>query len=105
MARVPAPGGAEEDTMGWNRLFAGCEPEVACGPDGRIVAVGPGARDAAGRAAEVVRLPGHALPGLADAHVHLESLARLRLEVDLAGAGSLDEALARIRRHAAALPA
>ena len=77
---------------------------MASGPDGRILAVGAGARAAAGADAEVVRVPGRALPGLADAHVHLESLARLRLDVDLAGARSLAEALNRVRRHAARLP-
>ena len=43
------------------------------------------------------------LPGLSDSHVHLESLARLKLEVDLTGSRSIEEALARIRRHAARL--
>jgi predicted amidohydrolase YtcJ len=87
------------------RLFAGCEPEVAAGPDGRILAVGPGAREAAGPGAEVVGLSGRALPGLTDAHIHLESLARSRLEVELGGARSLEDALARVRRHASVLPA
>ncbi|HKA11548.1 MAG TPA: amidohydrolase [Candidatus Dormibacteraeota bacterium] len=86
------------------RLFAGCRPEVAAGPDGRILAVGAAAREAAGADAEVEELPGRTLPGLADAHIHLESLARLKLEVDLAGSPSLDHVLARIRRHAATLP-
>src|SRR5262249_6305605 len=85
------------------RLFAGCQPEIACAPDGRILAVGPGARAAAGLDAEEVVVQGQALPGLADSHIHLESLARLRLEVDLAGSRSVDEALARVRRHAAGL--
>jgi len=31
-------------------LFAGCEPEVAAGLDGRILAVGVGAREAAAAA-------------------------------------------------------
>lgn len=86
------------------RLFAGCQPEVASGPDGRILAVGRGARTAAGADAEVVEVRGRTLPGLADAHIHLESLARLRLEVDLAGSPSLQHALAKVRGHAAALP-
>jgi predicted amidohydrolase YtcJ len=90
--------------MSPNRLFAGCVPEVAATADGRIVAVGPGARAAAGRSADVVELTGRALPGLADAHVHLESLARLRIEIDLGGTRSLAEALTRVRRHAAGLP-
>ena len=85
------------------RVFAGCQPEIACAPDGRILAVGPGARAAAGLDAEEVVVRGRALPGLADSHIHLESLARLRLEVDLAGSRSVEEALARVRRHAAGL--
>ncbi|HEY4913440.1 MAG TPA: hypothetical protein VIJ91_05955 [Candidatus Dormibacteraeota bacterium] len=56
-------------------LFAGCEPEVAAGVDGRILAVGEGARSAAGRKARVVRLRGRAWPGLIDSHIHLEGLA------------------------------
>ena len=52
----------------------------------------------------MVRLAGRTLPGLTDAHIHLESLARMKLEVDLGGTRSLEEALARVRRHAAGLP-
>ena len=86
------------------RLFVGCRPEVAAGPDGRILAVGAAAHQAAGADPEVAEVRGRTLPGLADAHIHLESIARLKLEVDLAGSPSLDHALARIRRHAARLP-
>jgi predicted amidohydrolase YtcJ len=52
----------------------------------------------------VVELSGRTLPGLTDAHIHLESLARLRIEVDLGGARSLAEALSTVRRYAAELP-
>jgi predicted amidohydrolase YtcJ len=85
-------------------LFAGCEPEVAAGVDGRILALGEGARAAAGRRAEVVRLHGRAWPGLIDAHVHLEGLADRRLTLDLTGAPSLKEALARISSWSKRLP-
>ena len=85
-------------------FFAGCKPEVAAGPDGRIIGVGPGARAAAGRRAEVIRLRGEAWPGLVDSHIHLEGLAEKRLELDLAKAASLDDALARISGIAAQLP-
>ena len=85
-------------------LFAGCEPEVAAGPDGRILAVGGGARAAAGRTAEVVRLHGHALPGLIDAHIHLEGLADRNLNLDLTGTASLEETLKRVSDWAAPLP-
>jgi len=84
-------------------LFAGCKPEVAAFGE-RIIAVGPRARAAAGRGAEVVRLSGVALPGLIDSHIHLEGLADRELTVDLGGAASLVETLARIREWAKPLP-
>ena len=86
-------------------LFAGCEPEVACGTDGRILAVGAGARSAAGRSAEVVRLRGAAWPGLIDSHVHLEGLADHHLRLELTGTASLEEVLGRVESWAARLPA
>jgi hypothetical protein len=86
-------------------LFAGCEPEVAAGPNGRILAVGAGARSAAGRLAEIVSLRGRALPGLIDAHIHLEGLADRNLNLDLSGAKSLEEALTLIQGWAAGVPA
>jgi predicted amidohydrolase YtcJ len=85
-------------------LFAGCEPEVAAGVDGRILAVGAGARAAAGRKAEVIRFRGKAWPGLIDAHVHLEGLADRHLTLDLTGAPSLQETLAMIRAWSERLP-
>ena len=84
-------------------VFVGCTPEVAAF-DGRIIAVGPGARAAAGRGAEVVRLRGVAWPGLADSHIHIENLADGKLTVDLTGARSLEEALARVQGWAKHLP-
>ncbi len=86
------------------RLFAGCEPEVAAGPDGRILEVGIGARAAAGRGAEVVRLHGRAWPGLIDAHVHLEGLADRHLSLELTGLRSLGQVLARVERWAGVRP-
>jgi predicted amidohydrolase YtcJ len=80
------------------RLFAGCTPEVAVGPDGRILAVGGRARQAAGGGAEVVRLRGRAWPGLIDSHIHLEGLADDRLNLDLTGVRSLEAALDAVRR-------
>lgn len=86
-------------------LFAGCKPEVAAGPDGRILAVGARAREAAGRKAERVRLRGIAWPGLVDAHIHLEGLADRNLDLDLTGANSLARALEGVRQWADRLPA
>ena len=85
-------------------LFAGCEPEVAAGVDGRILAVGEAARSAAGRRARVVRLHGRAWPGLIDSHIHLEGLADQHLTLDLTGTSSLDETLARISSWSKPLP-
>jgi predicted amidohydrolase YtcJ len=85
-------------------LFAGCSPEVAAGPDGRILAVGAGARAAAGRGAEVIRLSGRALPGFIDSHIHLEGLAYGHLDLDLGGATSLEEVLKRVESWAERLP-
>jgi len=85
-------------------LFEGCDPEVAAGPDGRILAVGAGARATAGRSAEVVRLGGRALPGMIDAHIHLEGLADQNLTLDMTGAASLEDAMARVESWASRLP-
>jgi predicted amidohydrolase YtcJ len=85
-------------------LFAGCKPEVAAGVDGRIIAVGAGARAAAGRNAEVIRLHGEAWPGLIDSHIHLEGLADRKLTVELGGATSVKEALAGVTQRASSLP-
>src|SRR5438128_8227417 len=81
-------------------LFRGCKPEVAAGPDGRILGVGAQARGAAGPDSEIIRLRGTAWPGLIDSHIHLEGLAGRRLTVDLTGAADLDESLARVRAWA-----
>jgi predicted amidohydrolase YtcJ len=85
-------------------LFAGCEPEVAAGVYGRILAVGEAAHSAAGRGASVVRLTGRAWPGLIDSHIHLEGLAERHLTLDLKGATSLEDTLARIRKWSEQLP-
>lgn len=42
------------------------------------------------------------LPGLTDAHGHVLGLGQLRLEADLRGSATVEEALARTRKHAAA---
>jgi predicted amidohydrolase YtcJ len=84
-----------------NTVFVGCTPEVACGPTGAILAVGGGAREAAGRGARRVHLAGRALAGLGDAHLHLEWLARSRRAVDLTGARTRREALGRVEQFAA----
>lgn len=42
------------------------------------------------------------LPGLTDTHGHVLGLGQLRLEADLRGSATVEEALARTRKHAAA---
>ena len=101
LARANAPRLRDESELNARaRLFAGCRPEVAAGPDGRILAIGVGARAAAGRGAEVVRLSGEAWPGLGDAHLHLEGMAERRLSVELTGVPSKDAALRRVAERA-----
>lgn len=66
--------------------------------DGRIVAQG--------RPTATVDLPGElVIPGLHDAHIHTGWMARSMADVDLRPTRSLDEALLRVRGHAASRPA
>ena len=65
---------------------------------GRVVAAGADAVH--GDTGEVVDLPGAlVMPGLHDAHIHTEWVARDLAEVDLRQARSLEEALELIRDH------
>ena len=73
----------------------------------RILASGTEAevRPLLGGRYEDVPLDGRAvIPGLTDAHIHLLWTGLGRLNVDLDGVGSLDEALERVRAHADTLP-
>ena len=75
---------------------------------GRIVAVGDAADvdPLIGPATRVIDLAGRAVvPGLTDAHVHVEGLGTALERLDLVGAASLEDALARVRAAAAKLPA
>lgn len=87
-------------------LFRGCSPEVAAGSDGSILAVGKGAKVAAGPTAEVVELPGGtALPGLHDAHLHLEWLALRKTNLEVQSAPTRRAVLAAVAARSAGLPA
>jgi hypothetical protein len=86
-------------------LFAGCAPEVAATAAGRIIAVGAGARQAAGPNAQVHQLSGRTHPGFGDAHLHLEWMARSAAGVDLSSATTRREALALVGAFAHRLPA
>ncbi len=73
----------------------------------RIIAVGDaadaGIRDLTGATTEVIDLRGRALlPGFQDAHVHPAFAGVTMIGCNLIGAGTLDEALARISAYAAA---
>jgi len=80
--------------------------------DGKVLATGTRASIAADPAL-APRLKGlrvvdgrgrYLLPGLIDAHGHVNNLGELRIQADLIGTGSLDEALSRVRDFAAAHP-
>ena len=67
------------------------------GADGRIKGVFPQAPKKLPTNARIIDVGGRTvIPGLIDSHAHLLSEARLEREVDLVGAESLQEALARV---------
>jgi predicted amidohydrolase YtcJ len=73
---------------------------------GRIAAIGSDdeLRALAGPATKRIDLAGAlVLPGLADAHVHVENLGTARESLDLVGAATLEEALARVAAAARSL--
>lgn len=73
--------------------------------DGRIVAVGSDAelKPWIGSDTRVIDLKGRtAVPGLADAHLHLSSLGARAFSINLVGTRSLDEVRARVKAAAAA---
>jgi predicted amidohydrolase YtcJ len=75
---------------------------------GRIVYLGPdaGALALKGPATKVIDLAGRAVtPGLIDAHSHLLGLGEALEEVDLRGAPTYEEVVARVRAAARELPA
>ncbi|OJW21813.1 MAG: metal-dependent hydrolase [Planctomycetales bacterium 71-10] len=82
--------------------------EALAARGGEVVAVGSRA-DALrwkGPSTRVIEAPGTlATPGLVDAHGHIESLGASLRQLDLRGVKSLDEVAARVKAHAAALPA
>ena len=74
--------------------------------DGKVVATGSHEALAkrAGDAAVIDGKGRSLLPGLIDAHGHMTNLGKLKIQVNLIGASSLDETLARVRAFAAAHP-
>jgi predicted amidohydrolase YtcJ len=85
-------------------LYVGCEPNVLADREGRIVAVGPEACAGASGDATVIELEGRALPGLGDAHIHLDELVLLRLGLDLRRTISREEVLDSVRVASQSLP-
>ena len=69
---------------------------------GRVVAIGDETLEADTDPADRVDLGGRVvLPGLTDAHAHIYGQGLLRINVDLGGSASVNEATARIAEHAA----
>jgi len=86
----------------------GHRPQAIAVRGGRIVATGSNndIRKLAGPNTQIIDLGGHfVLPGLNDAHVHLANAGFEKLNVDLVGAKSLEEMLARIAERAKSTPA
>jgi predicted amidohydrolase YtcJ len=86
-----------------NGLVRTLDPQVptqrALAIAGELIAGGVGVHETALASPEVVDLGGRVVvPGLNDAHVHFPTWALAQNEIALDGCGSLDEALARIRR-------
>jgi predicted amidohydrolase YtcJ len=90
------------------RIFTGRRVvESVSSEDGRVVAAGTErhARRHTAKGAEVVDLAGRwAVPGLADAHLHVTELARELVGVDVRGVRSMPEFGRRVRRWAAKHP-
>lgn len=74
---------------------------------GQILAAGKQQQLAAQYASAEIKDFGQAtiIPGLIDAHGHLFNLGLTKMQADLVGAQSLEEALQRLQRHATDLPA
>ncbi|MGA9919670.1 MAG: amidohydrolase [Candidatus Dormiibacterota bacterium] len=85
-------------------LFLGCEPNVLCDGLGWIVEVGAEARRSAPPGTRVVELEGSTLPGLGDAHIHLDELVLLRVGLDLRQTSSMAEVLDQVRGAARSIP-
>lgn len=85
----------------------GPPPTALAVRDGRIVAIGLDAEIGKLAGSKTRKVPldgGVVLPGLIDAHMHVEKLGRSLEQLDLLGTASLDEALERVSRASASLP-
>jgi predicted amidohydrolase YtcJ len=89
---------APHDAAGWHP-----DAETVAVSDGRIVFVGTAA-DAEGylgRSTRVIDVGGAVIvPGLVDSHAHIQELGRKKVEVDLVGVQTEQEAIGRVAEHA-----
>jgi predicted amidohydrolase YtcJ len=107
MAKKPGPNGQAELLVHggaiWTMDPANPEVEAVAAAGGRVLAVGRLADLAALRGPGTVDIDlagGLAVPGLTDAHAHLLGLGAELDQVDLRGARSIEEAVARVREQA-----
>lgn len=87
---------------------AAVRPTALAVRDGRVLALGSDAAVSALAGPRTGRIALHGatvLPGLTDAHLHVESLGASLEQLDLGGVASLAEARRRVRQAAATLPA
>ena len=99
---TPAPDAPHATNAGWRH-----DASAVAVRDGRIVYVGDdtGAQALRGPATRVVDLRGATLlPGFVDAHVHVAELGQALDRVDLTGAATEAEAVARVEARAARTP-
>ncbi len=104
---APVPGADRLLVGGVVHTPRGAERASVAVAEGRILAVVAADRDRAWRRAarEVVDLAGaHVYPGFTESHGHLVGFGAALEQVDLRGAASYEEVIARVRRAAAELP-
>ncbi|MCZ6559383.1 MAG: amidohydrolase family protein, partial [Gammaproteobacteria bacterium] len=100
---LPTPGSASEVLIHNANGYADSEQQFTWMTirDGRVSAVGSGDAPKA-EYTRVVNMQGRTvMPGLTDAHGHVLNLGQARLQVDLVGSDSLQDALGRVAEQAA----
>jgi predicted amidohydrolase YtcJ len=95
-------GDAPHDDAGWHP-----DAEAVAVTDGRIVYVGSTAEagEHVGSATRVIDVDGAVvLPGLVDSHVHIQELGRDKVQINLVGVESEEEAIQRVVEGSADVP-
>jgi predicted amidohydrolase YtcJ len=90
---------APHDIAGWHP-----DAEAVAVTDGQIVFVGTtaDAREYVGNATRIIDVDGAVvLPGLVDSHAHIQELGRMKMQVDLVGVQTEEEAIDRVAEFAA----